>query len=45
MPGDTAARVVQTKKPEHKDDFDEWLARIICFAFRMIRKSGLPVFR
>ena len=23
----------QTKEPEHKDDFDEWLARIICFAF------------
>ncbi len=33
VPGDTAARVVQTKEPEHKDDFDEWLARIICFAF------------
>jgi hypothetical protein len=25
--------VHQTKEPEHKDDFDEWLARIICFAF------------
>ena len=33
MPGDTAAKVVQTKEPQHKDDFDEWLARIICFAF------------
>ena len=33
MPGDTAAKVRQTKEPEHKDDFDEWLARIICFAF------------
>jgi hypothetical protein len=33
VPGDTAAKVVQTKEPEHKDDFDEWLARIICFAF------------
>ena len=29
----TAAKVVQTKEPQHKDDFDEWLARIICFAF------------
>ena len=33
VPGETAARVVQTKEPQHKDDFDEWLARIICFAF------------
>jgi hypothetical protein len=33
VPGDTAARVHQTKEPEHKNDFDEWLARIICFAF------------
>ena len=24
---------MQTKEPQHKDDFDEWLARIICFAF------------
>ena len=23
----------QTKEPQHKDDFDEWLARIVCFAF------------
>ena len=33
MPGDTAAKVHQTKEPEQKNDFDEWLARIICFAF------------
>jgi hypothetical protein len=33
VPGDTAAKVVQTKEPQHKYDFDEWLARIICFAF------------
>ena len=33
MPGETAAKVVQTKEPQHKDDFDEWLARIICYAF------------
>jgi hypothetical protein len=33
VPGDTAARVVQTKEPEQKNDFDEWLARIVCFAF------------
>jgi hypothetical protein len=33
VPGDTASRVHQTKEPEHKDEFDEWLARIICYAF------------
>ncbi len=32
VPG-VKAQVTQTKEPEHKDDFDEWLARIICFAF------------
>jgi phage portal protein BeeE len=34
VPGESASRVHQTKEPEHKDEFDEWLARIICFAFR-----------
>ncbi len=33
VPGDIAAKVVQTKEPEQKNDFDEWLARIICYAF------------
>ena len=33
VPGEAAAKVVQTKEPSHKDDFDEWLARIICYAF------------
>jgi hypothetical protein len=33
VPGESAAKVVQTKEPQHKDDFDGWLARIICFAF------------
>jgi Phage portal protein len=33
VPGESAAKVVQTKEPQHKDDFDEWLARIICYAF------------
>ncbi len=33
VPGESAAKMVQTKEPQHKDDFDEWLARIICFAF------------
>ena len=33
VPGDTAVRVHQTKEPEQKNDFDEWLARIVCYAF------------
>jgi len=34
VPGDTAVKVHQTKEPEQKNDFDEWLARIICYAFQ-----------
>jgi len=26
VPGEAAAKVVQTKEPAHKDEFDEWLA-------------------
>ncbi len=33
VPGDTAVKIQQTKEPEQKNDFDEWLARIICYAF------------
>jgi hypothetical protein len=33
VPVDSARTVHQTKEPQHKDDFDEWLARIVCFAF------------
>jgi len=33
VPGDSAVKVHQTKEPEQKNDFDEWLARIICYAF------------
>jgi hypothetical protein len=33
VPGEAAAKVHQTKEPEQKNDFDEWLARIICYAF------------
>jgi hypothetical protein len=39
VPGEAAAKVVQTKEPQHKDDFDEWLARIICFAFSVPPKK------
>lgn len=33
VPGGVAKTFVQTKEPELKGPFDEWLARIICFAF------------
>jgi hypothetical protein len=33
VPGESAARVRQTKEPEQKSDFDERLARIVWFAF------------
>jgi hypothetical protein len=33
VPGDVAKTFVQTKEPELKTIFDDWLARIVCFAF------------
>jgi hypothetical protein len=33
VPGESAVKVHQTKEPEQKNDFDEWLARVICYAF------------
>ena len=33
MPGGVAQTFVQTHEPDLKGPFDEWLARIICFAF------------
>jgi hypothetical protein len=45
VPGEAAAKVVQTKEPAHKDDFDEWLARIICYAFAYDPEKWKPVFR
>ena len=45
VPGDTAAKVHQTKEPEQKNDFDEWLARIICYAFAHDPEKWKPVFR
>jgi hypothetical protein len=34
--------VHRTKEPEHKDEFDEWLACIICFAFRRDPEKACP---
>jgi phage portal protein BeeE len=33
VPGGVAKTFVQTREPDLKGPFDEWLARIICFAF------------
>ncbi len=33
VPGGIAKTFVQTKEPELKNDFDEWLIKIVCFAF------------
>jgi hypothetical protein len=33
VPGGMSKTFIQTKEPELKSDFDEWLARICCFAF------------
>jgi Phage portal protein len=33
VPGEVARGVHQTKEPDQKNVFDEWLARVICYAF------------
>ncbi len=33
VPGGMAKTFIQTKEPDLKSAFDEWLARIVCFAF------------
>ena len=33
VPGAAARTFVQTKEPELKNAFDDWLARLVCFAF------------
>ena len=33
VPGGVAQTFVQTKEPDLKSPFDDWLARIVCFAF------------
>ena len=33
VPGGVAKTFIQTKEPELKNVFDEWLARIVCYAF------------
>jgi hypothetical protein len=35
LPGGTGARVDQLRDPKLKDEYDEWLARIICYCFSL----------
>jgi phage portal protein BeeE len=42
VPGESAAKVVQTKEPQHKDDFDEWLARGLRSPILLAARIGVP---
>lgn len=33
LPGELARNFVETKQPPLKDQYDEWLARVVCFCF------------
>ena len=49
MPGGVAKTFIQTKEPELKGVFDEWLARIVCYAFSVslsaLRQPDQPLDR
>lgn len=42
VPGGVAKSFVQTKEPELKNVFDDWLARIVCFAFSVSPGALVP---
>lgn len=42
VPGGIAKSFVQTKEPELKTVFDDWLARIVCFAFSVSPQALVP---
>ncbi len=39
VPGGVAKTFIQTKEPELKGVFDEWLARIVCYAFSVSHQA------
>jgi phage portal protein BeeE len=39
MPGGTGANFHQTKEPDLKAEFDDWLSRVVCFAFSVSPNS------
>ncbi len=39
VPGGVAKTFIQTKEPELKNPFDEWLARIVCYAFSVSHQA------
>ena len=42
VPGGVAKTFVQTKEPELKNAFDDWLARVACFAFSVSPGALVP---
>ncbi len=43
VPGGVAKTFIQTKEPELKSLFDDWLARIVCFAFSVSPQALMPM--
>ena len=39
VPGGVAKTFIQTKEPELKNVFDEWLARVVCYAFSVSHQA------
>jgi|GEM_PF-1849001 hypothetical protein len=39
VPGGVAKTFIQTKEPELKGAFDEWLARVVCYAFSVSHQA------
>ncbi len=39
VPGGVAKTFIQTKEPELKNSFDEWLARVVCYAFSVSHQA------
>jgi len=39
VPGGVAKTFIQTREPELKGEFDDWLARLVCFAFSISPQS------
>jgi hypothetical protein len=39
VPGGVAKTFIQTKEPELKGVFDEWLARVVCYAFSVSHQA------
>ena len=45
VPGGVAKTFIQTKEPELKSVFDEWLARIVCYAFSVSHQAFVNAYQ